>query len=208
MKHKDKIIELRNNGKTYNEIKSELGCSKGTISCYCKGTTINKPQIKRPKSIRKKKEYKTETINCIICNMPFERRLEYRYDKMFCSGKCAAIYSNNNRYEDYIREWKLGNVSGGKGVETGHGIVSNHVRKYIFKKYNNKCAKCGWSEINIFTNTTPLEIEHIDGDSTNHTEENLTLLCPNCHSLTAGHSTSKGNGRRYYREKYHKEKVG
>ena len=37
-------------------------------------------------------------------------------------------------------------------------------------------------------------------------EENLILLCPNCHSLKAGHSTSKGNGRRYYREKYHKEK--
>ena len=36
----------------------------------------------------------------------------------------------------------------------------------------------------------------------NHIESNLTLLCPNCHSLTAGHSTSKGNGRRYYREKY------
>ena len=40
----------------------------------------------------------------------------------------------------------------------------------------------------------------------NHLEDNLTLLCPNCHSLTAGHSTSKGNGRRYYREKYHREK--
>ena len=43
-------------------------------------------------------------------------------------------------------------------------------------------------------------------DSLNHKEENLILLCPNCHSLTAGHSTSKGNGRRYYREQYHKNK--
>ena len=30
----------------------------------------------------------------------------------------------------------------------------------------------------------PLELEHIDGNSSNHKLENLTLLCPNCHSFT------------------------
>lgn len=29
------IIELKEDGKTYTEIKNELGCSKGTISYYC-----------------------------------------------------------------------------------------------------------------------------------------------------------------------------
>lgn len=32
---KKKIIDLRKKGKTYDEIKEELGCSKGTISYYC-----------------------------------------------------------------------------------------------------------------------------------------------------------------------------
>lgn len=32
---KEKILKLRNEGKTYNEIKSILGCSKGTISYHC-----------------------------------------------------------------------------------------------------------------------------------------------------------------------------
>ena len=90
----------------------------------------------------------------------------------------------------------------------GYGAVSQHVRKYLFIKNDNKCSKCGWSEINLFTNSIPLEIDHINGDSMNHLENNLNLLCPNCHSLTRGDSTSKGNGRRYYRQKYHKEKVG
>ena len=31
---KDQILKLRQEGKTYNEIKSILGCSKGTISYY------------------------------------------------------------------------------------------------------------------------------------------------------------------------------
>ena len=32
---KEKILNLRNEGKTYNEIKDILGCSKSTISYYC-----------------------------------------------------------------------------------------------------------------------------------------------------------------------------
>ena len=139
---------------------------------------------------------------CPICNIEFKGS----YKKQVCCSKsCGSILQAEKQYKKYITEWKLGNVSGGKGDEGGFGVVSNHVRKYLFLKYNNKCSKCGWSEINQFTNTIPLEVEHIDGNSMNHQENNLTLLCPNCHSLTAGHSTSKGNGRRYYREKYKKK---
>lgn len=32
---KEEILKLREEGKTYNEIKLILGCSKGTISYYC-----------------------------------------------------------------------------------------------------------------------------------------------------------------------------
>lgn len=38
--------------------------------------------------------------------------------------------------------------------------------------------------MNPYTGTIPLEVEHIDGDAENNSEDNLTLLCPNCHSLT------------------------
>lgn len=72
-----------------------------------------------------------------------------------------------------------------------------HIKKYLFRKYNNKCARCGWGETNVYTERIPLEVEHIDGNYKNNKEENLILLCPNCHSLT---STYKGanlnNGRK------------
>lgn len=50
--------------------------------------------------------------------------------------------------------------------------------------------------MNPFTNTLPLEIDHIDGNSENNSEENLRLICPNCHSLTETYrGANRGNGR-------------
>lgn len=71
----------------------------------------------------------------------------------------------------------------------------------MFEKYDNKCSICGWNDINEYTGKIPLQIDHIDGDYTNSIEENLRLLCPNCHSLTENYgSRNKGNGRKYRQE--------
>ena len=70
------------------------------------------------------------------------------------------------------------------------------------EKYNNKCSRCGWGEINTYTNLLPLEIEHIDGNFKNNNEENLILLCPNCHSLTATFKGANPNYGRKNRKKY------
>ena len=163
---KDSILELRKQGKSYKQIKEQLGCSLSTISFHC-----STPETKAKCKKKKPKE-----------------KVRFQYD-------------------EYIKLWKEGKVSGGKGDKAGHGFVSSHVRRYLFEKNESKCTECGWSETNQYTKTIPLEVEHIDGNPMNHKEENLTLLCPNCHSLTAGHSSAKGNGRRYYRQKY-KEEVG
>lgn len=57
-------------------------------------------------------------------------------------------------------------------------IVSASLRQKLLEKHNYACVSCG-----ITNETVPLEIAHIvpvssGGEST---EENLTLLCPNCH---------------------------
>jgi hypothetical protein len=48
--------------------------------------------------------------------------------------------------------------------------------------FKNECSICGISEWN--GELLPLELDHVDGDSTNHTIQNLRILCPNCHSQT------------------------
>ena len=59
-------------------------------------------------------------------------------------------------------------------------------------------------EKNIYTNTIPLEIEHIDGNYRNNKEENLIVLCPNCHSLTSTYKGANLNNGRKSTKKYSK----
>ena len=107
----------------------------------------------------------------------------------FCNSQCFANWD----YKKYICEWKEGKKDGNKA---GGEHVSAYVRRYLFKKYDNKCCRCTWTEINPYTKLIPLEVNHIDGHSSNTIEENLELLCPNCHSLTSNYrNQNKGNGR-------------
>lgn len=46
----------------------------------------------------------------------------------------------------------------------------------------NRCEICGIQEWNGLP--IACELDHIDGDRTNHRLENLRVLCPNCHSQT------------------------
>jgi len=128
----------------------------------------------------------TSYKNCLNCG----KKLTNRQTK-YCSNQCQHDY----HYKVYIDNWKNGINSGTKGEAWID--VSGFIKRYIFEKYNYKCARCGWAEINPFTKTLPLEIEHIDGDATNNEESNLVLLCPNCHSLTKTYrGANKGNGVR------------
>ena len=48
----------------------------------------------------------------------------------------------------------------------------------------DKCCRCGWHEKLPGAKYSPCELHHKDGDSSNHSFDNLEIICPNCHSLT------------------------
>jgi len=127
-------------------------------------------------------------MHCINCNKEIKNRNKY------CSIKCQK----EHEYNEYILKWKNGEIDGMRGDYQ----ISMHLKTYLFKKYNNKCAKCGWDKINKFTNNIPLEIDHIDGNYKNNNENNLILLCPNCHSLTSTYKGANLNQGRKARKKY------
>lgn len=61
---------------------------------------------------------------------------------------------------------------------------SNKLRLRLLSEgtFQYKCTNCGLTE--WLGNPIPLELEHKDGNPSNNRLDNLTLLCPNCHSLT------------------------
>ena len=99
-------------------------------------------------------------MNCLNCGKIISQK------KKFCNNKCQKEY----QYLNYINKWKKGEVNGLRGIYQ----TSSYIKTYLFIKYNNKCARCGWGEINPYTGNIPLEIEHIDGNYLNNKEDNLT----------------------------------
>lgn len=151
-----------------------LNCGKEIINGYaskkfcnssCAASFNNKGKVKNYKGGKHKQKY------CLNCGKELKDN-----QKTFCSNDCQGEY----KHKEYIRLWK----NGCKDGMSGPSGISSSVKKYLFEKYNSSCQKCGWHEINPSTGKVPLQIHHIDGDCTNNKEENLQLLCPNCHSLT------------------------
>lgn len=125
---------------------------------------------------------------CLFCGSPTASTAA-----VYCSQKCVV----DKRYEEFLKRWKVGKHSGLRGADA----TCKYLVRYLREKFGNKCSKCGWGEVNEFTGNVPIQVHHIDGRYSNMKEENLDLLCPNCHSLTPTHGgRNKGNGRPARRE--------
>lgn len=148
----------------------------------------------------------------------------------FCSLSCSAKYNNNNnlpkrkrtkkclsceslivssrtyctecwtpksKSSTKIKKWISNEWSGG----TVYGL-SEIVRNYLIESANSSCQNCGFNTNHPKDNRPILEINHIDGNGTNHSPENLEVLCPNCHALTdtyRGRNIGKGRPVSYKR---------
>lgn len=100
--------------------------------------------------------------------------------------------------ENKIKSWLDGSWSGGTEVK-----LSSTIRNYLLEQADYKCTVCGFNERHPSDGSCILEIDHINGDSTDHRPENLRVLCPNCHALTSTYKARNiGKGRKNrYKEK-------
>lgn len=173
--------------KSYEAIGRYYGVTGNAIKKAAKKMGINllpKRKINPKEQFAHIKTQRTDNIKvCHNCGKQFKAKKSSL--GIYCSQRCQLEY----QYKDYITKWKNGEVN---GIIGGYSM-SHHIRKYFFDKYNYKCQKCGWGKINPHTNKVPLQLHHIDGNSLNNKEENLQLLCPNCHSLTENFGSRNKN---------------
>jgi ssDNA-binding Zn-finger/Zn-ribbon topoisomerase 1 len=75
-------------------------------------------------------------------------------------------------------------------INRSSGTVNRRVIERLIelgKPY--QCDSCGINEWN--NKPLRLQLEHIDGNNRNYVKDNLSFLCPNCHSQTATFSGKK-----------------
>lgn len=172
LKEKENLERLINEEhKSYEEIGRLYNVSGNAIKKACRkiGITLYPRRKINPKEVFSHKKYDNDN-HCKNCNKIID------HGRNFCSNKCQSDFY----YKEYIRKWKNGEVDGSRGIYS----TSKQIKRYLFEKYGSQCAICKWHEVNKYSNTIPLQIHHIDGNPLNNKEENLILLCPNCHSLT------------------------
>lgn len=153
---------------------------------YCSTPTNNSKYCSK-ECWHKHRSFQVSLHPCLNCAKLISK------NKIFCDNKCQSEHN----YKQFIYRWKQGLE---KGLRGKYG-TSVYIRRYLFEKYDSKCCQCGWNKKNPVTGKSPLNIEHIDGDCLNNKEENLLLLCPNCHSLTPTYGSLNKNSSRKGRHK-------
>lgn len=151
--------------------------------------------------MNKCKQCQSETLNPKFCNKSCSAsynnvaRCVDRFCLMCSStlprGRREAKYCNQVCQQDYQRNYRV------KNGTAGHSAT----KTYIEKERGKICSCCGLTS--WLGSPITLELEHINGDSDNHSLDNVCLLCPNCHSQTPTYKAkNKGNGRHLRRKRY------
>jgi hypothetical protein len=124
------------------------------------------------------------------------RKDQFPFCKNRCGNRCPALKRKYCSIQcHHQHDFKLRS----KLLDLGLYPVSmstKFLRRYLVAKFGERCTRCGWSERHPKTKRVPIEVEHIDGNFENVDTDNLTLLCPNCHSLTQTYrALNRGSGR-------------
>lgn len=152
---------------------------------------------------RLRSNYEASPNICPWCQqtLPYESRRN-----RFCSQSCSISFSNTARAraptdaphvstKTKCRSTLEDDVLAGRAS-------ARRVKRYLISQHGQRCMDpaCAWDFECRLVN---VELDHVDGDSSNNALDNVRLLCPNCHSLTPTYKNrNAGQGRAYRRERY------
>ncbi len=125
---------------------------------------------------------------CPGCLRPF---LPKTSTQTYCKAKCVAALKSREK----LKRWLDGEHNVAQSID---GSILDWARRHLMEEVQFGCSICRWSEVSA-NGTIPLEIDHIDGNWKNSARDNLRVLCPNCHALTANYKVyNTGNEQSRY----------
>lgn len=131
---------------------------------------------------------KQEIIDAISCTSTM-REASLKFDCCYRTfvefAKKYDVYKP--KQNGYHPKLNLSDILAGKYPSYPTSHLSKRLVKEGVKRY--ECERCKITSYN--GDHIGLELDHIDGNSTNHRLENLRLLCPNCHSQTPTYRSKK-----------------
>ena len=132
-------------------------------------------------------------MQCVMCDKSL-----YRGNKSGYCSKCLVIYNRQQKLQKWLESGDTGFT-----VDT---TIRGVIRDYILASQNNKCAICGMENI---WNNQPINfvLDHINGDASNSSQENLRLVCPNCDSQLPTFKSRNKNSARTKRKEFIHENI-
>ena len=139
---KNRILDLRKEGKTYNEISKILNCSKGTISYHCKKLDDNNELNKKNKklaSLKKLKNIPYIDFGDDVSDYDFKKVLECRIN----GNTYDEILEKTNLSLDKIKKiCRLNNINDGNYKKNNYCKIYENVNNddvIEMQKYYDEC---------------------------------------------------------------------
>lgn len=120
-------------------------------------------------------------------------------ENLYCK-KCGLEKEKRSNW--YCNKCTTGRKA--KITEIKENTSPKTIRRILLDKREHRCESCKrktWMGKSI-----SLQVHHVDGNSDNNDENNLKLLCPNCHSQTPnfmGKNIGTPSKRSKYRRSYY-----
>lgn len=173
---KEKILELRKNGYSYNQIVEELKCAKSTVSYYCSNLEVSKYRSKTEDDIKLINETYSQFLS--VKRTAKELKMDRNTIIKNLSPDNYEIFDNSKKIKtsktqsDYVVDWR------------------KRTKIKLVEYKGGSCSRCGYNK-----SIGALEFHHLDPNEKDFTiagkswsfdrlkkeVDKCILLCANCH---------------------------
>ena len=192
---KNELESLIKEGLSYEEIGRRYKCSGSNIKKVAIRLGI---ELSPRRKINAKEKFNRGTAKKGVCEHCGREYILYKgHGGHYCSHEC---YVDAQRKKS-VEEWK-------NGTATGHDKrykIKPLIREYFLKRAEYKCERCEFSGVNPYTGKSILQLHHKDGNAANVSEENIEVLCPNCHAMTENFGSRNKSSVKKYKKKEYRE---